>query len=251
MVPASISLVTLGVANVARSRTFYRSLGWETAIDMDDFAVFRTAGSFLALYPIADLSRDMGDDVRAGFSAAHRGRHQRGVRRSGRCGHRRGACRWWRTAGRAGAGRVGWLQRLLRRPRRSRMGGGAQPRLAARRGRAAAHPLTYEGDPQVGLVFARPALSATIDGVKTFESLFAELSDKAATRPAGSGTVAALDAGVHTIGKKVVEEAAEVWMAAEHESDDRVASEVSQLLYHVQVLLLARGLTLQDVYAHL
>jgi phosphoribosyl-ATP pyrophosphohydrolase len=87
--------------------------------------------------------------------------------------------------------------------------------------------------------------------VKTFESLFAELSDKAATRPAGSGTVAALDAGVHTIGKKVVEEAAEVWMAAEHESDDRVASEVSQLLYHVQVLLLARGLTLQDVYAHL
>ncbi len=87
--------------------------------------------------------------------------------------------------------------------------------------------------------------------MKTFESLFAELSDKAATRPAGSGTVAALDAGVHTIGKKVVEEAAEVWMAAEHESDDRVASEVSQLLYHVQVLLLARGLTLQDVYAHL
>jgi len=87
--------------------------------------------------------------------------------------------------------------------------------------------------------------------VKTFESLFAELSDKATTRPAGSGTVAALDAGVHTIGKKVVEEAAEVWMAAEHESDDRVASEVSQLLYHVQVLLLARGLTLQDVYAHL
>ena len=87
--------------------------------------------------------------------------------------------------------------------------------------------------------------------MKTFESLFAELSEKAATRPAGSGTVAALDAGVHTIGKKVVEEAAEVWMAAEHESDDRVATEVSQLLYHVQVLLLARGLTLEAVYAHL
>jgi phosphoribosyl-ATP pyrophosphohydrolase len=60
-----------------------------------------------------------------------------------------------------------------------------------------------------------------------------------------------LDAGVHAIGKKVVEEAAEVWMAAEHESDDRVAEEVSQLLYHLQVLLLARGLTLDDVYAHL
>jgi predicted lactoylglutathione lyase len=63
MVPARITLVTLGVADVDRSRTFYRSLGWETAVDMDDFAVFRTAGSFLALYPIADLSRDIGDDT--------------------------------------------------------------------------------------------------------------------------------------------------------------------------------------------
>jgi phosphoribosyl-ATP pyrophosphohydrolase len=87
--------------------------------------------------------------------------------------------------------------------------------------------------------------------VKTFDSLFAELSDKAARRPDGSGTVAALDAGVHTIGKKIVEEAAEVWMAAEHESDEHLATEVSQLLYHLQVLLLARGLTLEDVYAHL
>jgi phosphoribosyl-ATP pyrophosphohydrolase len=87
--------------------------------------------------------------------------------------------------------------------------------------------------------------------VKTFDALFAELSEKAATRPEGSGTVAALDAGLHTIGKKVVEEAAEVWMAAEHESDERVADEVSQLLYHLQVLLLARGLTLDDVYERL
>ena len=63
MVPARITLVTLGVADVARSRTFYRSLGWETAIDMDGFAVFRTAGSFLALYPISELSRDIGDDT--------------------------------------------------------------------------------------------------------------------------------------------------------------------------------------------
>jgi predicted lactoylglutathione lyase len=63
MIPARITLATLGVADVARSRTFYRSLGWETAIDMDEFAVFRTAGSFLALYPIAELSRDMGDEV--------------------------------------------------------------------------------------------------------------------------------------------------------------------------------------------
>jgi len=87
--------------------------------------------------------------------------------------------------------------------------------------------------------------------VKTFDSLFAELTEKAASRPSGSSTAAALEAGVHGIGKKIVEEAAEVWMAAEHESDERLADEVSQLLYHLQVLLLARGLTLEDVYAHL
>lgn len=87
--------------------------------------------------------------------------------------------------------------------------------------------------------------------MKTFEELFAELADKARDRPAGSGTVAALDAGVHAIGKKIVEEAAEVWMAAEHEGPERTAEEVSQLLYHLQVLLLATGLDLDDVYAHL
>jgi len=87
--------------------------------------------------------------------------------------------------------------------------------------------------------------------VKTFEDLFAELTERARTRPEGSGTVAALDAGVHTIGKKVIEEAAEVWMAAEYESGDRTAEEISQLLYHLQVLMIARGLELDDVYRHL
>jgi phosphoribosyl-ATP pyrophosphohydrolase len=87
--------------------------------------------------------------------------------------------------------------------------------------------------------------------VKSFESLFAELSEKSRTRPPGSGTVAALDAGVHQIGKKLVEEAAEAWMAAEHESPERAAEELSQLLYHAQVLMLATGLELEDVYAHL
>ncbi|MBR7742156.1 phosphoribosyl-ATP diphosphatase [Phycicoccus sp. BSK3Z-2] len=87
--------------------------------------------------------------------------------------------------------------------------------------------------------------------MKTFDDLFAELADKARTRPEGSGTVAALDAGVHAIGKKVVEEAAEVWMAAEHEGRERTAEEVSQLLYHLQVLLLACDLTPDDVYRHL
>ena len=86
---------------------------------------------------------------------------------------------------------------------------------------------------------------------KSFEDLWAQLQQTAATRPEGSGTVARLDAGVHAIGKKIVEEAAEVWMAAEHESSDDAALEISQLLYHVQVLMLARGLRLQDVYRHL
>jgi phosphoribosyl-ATP pyrophosphohydrolase len=87
--------------------------------------------------------------------------------------------------------------------------------------------------------------------VKSFDQLFAELQHKAATRPEGSGTVAELDAGIHAIGKKVVEEAAEVWMAAEHESDEAAAEEISQLLYHLQVMMIARGLTLDDVYRYL
>ena len=87
--------------------------------------------------------------------------------------------------------------------------------------------------------------------MKSFDGLFAELSAKAVDHPEGSGTVAELDAGVHAIGKKIVEEAAEVWTAAEWESDDRLAEEVSQLLYHVQVLLIAKGLTLEDVGRHL
>jgi phosphoribosyl-ATP pyrophosphohydrolase len=87
--------------------------------------------------------------------------------------------------------------------------------------------------------------------VKTFEELFAELSDKASSRPEGSGTVAALDNGVHTLGKKIIEEAGEVWLAAEHESDESLGEEISQLLYWLQVMMIKRGLTLDDVYRHL
>ena len=87
--------------------------------------------------------------------------------------------------------------------------------------------------------------------MKTFDALFAELSAKVAAGDPASGTVAAVRDGVHAAGKKVVEEAAEAWMAAEHEGEERTAEELSQLLYRVQVLLLARGLTVDDVYAHL
>lgn len=81
----------------------------------------------------------------------------------------------------------------------------------------------------------------------TFSELYAELQLKARTRPEGSHTVQWLDAGVHAIGKKVVEEAAEVWMAAEHESNERLAEEISQLLYHLQVLMIAKGVSLESV----
>jgi phosphoribosyl-ATP pyrophosphohydrolase len=86
---------------------------------------------------------------------------------------------------------------------------------------------------------------------KTFEELYAQLRETARTRPEGSGTVARLDAGVHEIGKKIVEEAAEVWMAAEHEGKDATALEISQLIYHLQVLMVSLDLDLADVYEKL
>ena len=87
--------------------------------------------------------------------------------------------------------------------------------------------------------------------MKTFDSLWSELQQKVELRPEGSGTVAAVDAGVHTIGKKILEEAGEVWLAAEYESDDALAEEISQLLYHVQTLMLARSIDIKDVYKFL
>ena len=87
--------------------------------------------------------------------------------------------------------------------------------------------------------------------MKTFEELWAELNEKAQTRPEGSGTVRQLDAGIHAIGKKLLEEAAESWMAAEHEGKEATALEISQLLYHAQVLMIAADITLEDVYEHL
>ena len=140
----------------------------------------------------------------------------------------------------------------LRRPHLRQRPAGARTRRAAALpggqglrghvGRAAHRP-----DPGGG---RRPHAVGLLT-VKTFDELWAELSEKARTRPEGSGTVRELDAGVHAIGKKLVEEAAESWMAAEHEGPERTAEEISQLLYHAQVLMLASGIELDDVYAHL
>ena len=87
--------------------------------------------------------------------------------------------------------------------------------------------------------------------MKTFDDLWLELNQVASSKPEGSSTVAALNSGVHGIGKKIVEEASEVWMAAEYENDDSLANEISQLLYHLQVLMISRGISLNDVYERL
>jgi len=84
--------------------------------------------------------------------------------------------------------------------------------------------------------------------MKSFDELWLELSERAVTRPANSSTVAALDAGIHSMGKKIIEEAGEVWLAAEHESDEALALEISQLLFRIQIVMIARGLSLEDIY---
>ncbi|MDA0260223.1 MAG: phosphoribosyl-ATP diphosphatase [Actinobacteria bacterium] len=87
--------------------------------------------------------------------------------------------------------------------------------------------------------------------MKNFESLWDELNQIAQVRPQDSGTVRELDAGIHAIGKKIIEEAGEVWIAAEYQSDSELALEISQLIYHLQVLLIARNIKLDDVYKNL
>ncbi|MDA2981707.1 MAG: phosphoribosyl-ATP diphosphatase [Actinomycetota bacterium] len=87
--------------------------------------------------------------------------------------------------------------------------------------------------------------------MKNFESLWDELNQIAQVRPQDSGTVRELDAGIHAIGKKIIEEAGEVWIAAEYQSDSELALEISQLIYHLQVLMIARNIKLDDVYKNL
>lgn len=95
------------------------------------------------------------------------------------------------------------------------------------------------------------ATGLRFEGVKTFDALFAELTQKSADRPASSGTVEALDKGEHFIGKKIIEEAGEVWIASEYQSDAELAEEMSQLIYWTQVMMIKRGLTPEDIYKYL
>jgi len=87
--------------------------------------------------------------------------------------------------------------------------------------------------------------------VKTFEELHAELLTKWVQRDEDSTSVARLQSGIHEVGKKVVEEAAEAWMAAEYEGSARTAEEIAQLIYHTQLLMIAADVSIEDVYRHL
>ena len=87
--------------------------------------------------------------------------------------------------------------------------------------------------------------------MKRFEELFVELQEKIAAQDETSGTVKEFNKGVHFIGKKIVEEASEVWIASEYEGKEKTAEEISQLLYHLQVMMLKSDITLEDVYRYL
>ena len=60
-VPARISIVTLGVDDVGRSKAFYEALGWEMASSVgDQICWFRTSDSYLGLFDRESLARDAG-----------------------------------------------------------------------------------------------------------------------------------------------------------------------------------------------
>lgn len=81
--------------------------------------------------------------------------------------------------------------------------------------------------------------------------LASTLAERARRRPEGSYTVRLLDKGVPKISQKLGEEAVEVVVAANTEDDERLASEAADLLYHLLVLLQARGVPLDAVLEQL
>jgi len=87
--------------------------------------------------------------------------------------------------------------------------------------------------------------------VKTFEELWQEIESKLANKDPDSGSVKLVSAGVHEIGKKIMEEAGEVWLAAEHQSNSDLALEISQLIYYLQLIALARELKIEEIYKEL
>jgi uncharacterized protein len=69
--PAHISLVTLGVADITRARAFYQALGWPVVLeDGDDYYVFDTSGPLLGLYPLSTLAEECGVPAGSGVRAS-------------------------------------------------------------------------------------------------------------------------------------------------------------------------------------
>jgi phosphoribosyl-ATP pyrophosphohydrolase/phosphoribosyl-AMP cyclohydrolase len=88
-------------------------------------------------------------------------------------------------------------------------------------------------------------------GAHLLARLASTIAARAAERPAGSYTVTLLDRGLPKISQKVGEEAVEVVVAANAEEPERLASEAADLLYHLLVLLQARGVPLDAVWKEL
>jgi phosphoribosyl-AMP cyclohydrolase / phosphoribosyl-ATP pyrophosphohydrolase len=115
-------------------------------------------------------------------------------------------------------------------------------------------PACHEG---TRTCFARAAgpdgrLAAGEDpGGHVLTRLAAAVASRSRHRPEGSYTVRLLDAGVSKISQKVGEEAVEVVVAANSEDEERLASEAADLLYHLLVLLQARGVPLDAVWRQL
>jgi phosphoribosyl-ATP pyrophosphohydrolase/phosphoribosyl-AMP cyclohydrolase len=86
---------------------------------------------------------------------------------------------------------------------------------------------------------------------RILDRLASRIAERAATRPESSYTAQLLAAGLGRISRKVGEEAVEVVVAAHTEDDERLASEAADLLYHLLVLLQARGVPLDAVWREL
>lgn len=84
-----------------------------------------------------------------------------------------------------------------------------------------------------------------------FEELYELLLQKRYANPETSTSARYLELGVHEIGKKVVEEAAESWIAAEFQTKSETASEIAQLLYWVALLAVASDVDLTKIHAEL
>jgi phosphoribosyl-ATP pyrophosphohydrolase len=85
----------------------------------------------------------------------------------------------------------------------------------------------------------------------TFEEMYDLAVSRKREMPDGSSTAALFSGGSHAIGKKLVEEAAESWMAARFESRDELSGELAQVLYYVACMMAEKDISLEDVYRRL